>query len=107
MYNLSRINLSCENKNVTICLYIPFAFLVLLTSTAAAVEERPFDINTSAKIVVFGDAHGAFEELTSLLKETGMIDNSLNWAGGRSHLVSMGDLIDRGPRSRDVCRTND
>ncbi len=77
-------------------------FFILITSITAIAEDRQFDIRTDAKIVAFGDVHGAFEELTSLLKETGMIDNSLNWSGGSSHLVSMGDLIDRGPRSRDV-----
>ncbi|NLD36750.1 MAG: hypothetical protein GX654_07775 [Desulfatiglans sp.] len=77
-------------------------FFTLLTSITAIAEDRQFDIKTEAKIVVFGDVHGAYDELVSLLKETGMIDNSLNWAGGKSHLVSMGDLVDRGSRSRDV-----
>ena len=79
-----------------------FLIFILITSFNTAVEGRPFEIKTDAKIVAFGDVHGAFDELTSLLKETGMVDNNLNWSGGNSHLVSMGDLIDRGPRSRDV-----
>jgi hypothetical protein len=75
---------------------------ILITSLNTAAESRPFEIKTDAKIVAFGDVHGAYEELISLLKDTGMVDNNLNWSGGNSHLVSMGDLIDRGPRSRDV-----
>ena len=74
----------------------------ILISPVASAEARSSDIKTNAKIVVFADVHGAYDELVGLLKETGMIDSNLNWAGGNSHLVSLGDLIDRGPRSRDV-----
>ena len=31
-----------------------------------------------------------------------MIDGSAGWSGGRTHLVSLGDLVDRGPESRRV-----
>lgn len=77
-------------------------FFILITPVTTIAEDRPFDITTNSKVIAFGDVHGAFDELVSLLKKTGVIDNSLNWSGGNSHLVSMGDLLDRGPRSRDV-----
>jgi len=83
----------------TFLLFSIFIFLIPLYVIAA---ERPYDIKTDARVVVFGDVHGAYDELVSLLKETGIINSNLNWAGGESHLVSLGDLIDRGPRSRDV-----
>ena len=31
-----------------------------------------------------------------------MVDANLNWSGGNTHLVSLGDLIDSGPGSRKV-----
>ena len=37
-----------------------------------------------------------------LLREVEVIDDSNNWVGGDTHLVSLGDLIDRGPGSRQV-----
>ncbi len=77
-------------------------FIFIFIPPIAYAEDNPLDITTNAKIVAFGDVHGAYDELVSLLKETGMIDNNLNWSGGNTDLVSMGDLIDRGPRSRDV-----
>ena len=75
--------------------YLFFFFSLLITLSAYA-EDRPFEIKTNAKVVAFGDVHGAFDELVSLLKETGMIDSDLIWTGGDSHLVSLGDLVDRG-----------
>lgn len=31
-----------------------------------------------------------------------MADEGLNWVGGAAHLVLCGDLVDRGPRDREV-----
>lgn len=71
-------------------------------SSMAAVAADPYDIKTSARVVAFGDVHGAYADWTALLKELGVIDAGLNWSGGKTHLVSLGDLIDRGPDSRKV-----
>lgn len=54
------------------------------------------------RMVVIPDIHGAYPEFVKLLKTTGIVDDSLNWVGGSAHLVSLGDLIDRGAGSRDV-----
>lgn len=50
--------------------------------------------------VVIPDVHGAFDEFVLLLKATGIVDENLDWTGGDTHLVSLGDLLDRGPGSR-------
>ncbi len=54
------------------------------------------------RVVAFADVHGAYAELTALLRSTGVVDDDLRWAGGRTHLVSVGDLLDRGADSRKV-----
>jgi len=54
------------------------------------------------RVVVVPDIHGAYTELTELLKASGVVDNSLNWTGKKTHLVSLGDLLDRGADSRKV-----
>jgi hypothetical protein len=53
-------------------------------------------------VVAFADVHGAHEELTALLQSVGVIDAGLRWSGGKTHLVSVGDLLDRGADSRKV-----
>jgi hypothetical protein len=54
------------------------------------------------RVVAFGDVHGAYRELVGLLQQTRVIDTDLHWSGGATHLVSLGDLVDRGPDSRAV-----
>ena len=54
------------------------------------------------RVVAFADVHGAYVELTALLRSTGVVDDDLRWVGGRTHLVSVGDLLDRGADSRKV-----
>jgi len=54
------------------------------------------------RVVVFADVHGAYTELLALLHETGIVDAQDHWAAGHTHLVSLGDLLDRGVDSRKV-----
>lgn len=54
------------------------------------------------RIVVIPDIHGAYTELIELLQATNIVDNELHWIGGDAHLVSLGDLLDRGAQSREV-----
>ena len=54
------------------------------------------------RVVVIPDIHGAYPAFTQLLQSSGIVDNSLNWIGGTAHLVSMGDMLDRGAESRRV-----
>ena len=61
-----------------------------------------YQFDTDARVVAFADVHGAYENLVALLEEVGVIDSAANWAGGDTTLVSTGDLIDRGPGSRQV-----
>lgn len=76
--------------------------LVLAFLFALAAQASPYEIRTSERVVAFADVHGAFDDWTAMLRELGIVDAELNWAAGKTHLVSVGDLIDRGPGSRDV-----
>jgi Calcineurin-like phosphoesterase len=54
------------------------------------------------RVVAFADVHGAYTELVELLQATGVIDADLRWTSGATHVVSLGDLLDRGPDARRV-----
>jgi hypothetical protein len=51
-------------------------------------------------VIAFADVHGAYDDLTDLLRKVGVVDADLHWAAGKAHVVSTGDLLDRGPGSR-------
>ncbi len=76
--------------------------LLCLLAVATPLAAGPIETDTDARVVAFGDVHGAIDEVTTLLQEVGVIDASGNWSGGDTHLVSLGDLVDRGPGSRQV-----
>lgn len=54
------------------------------------------------RIVAVGDVHGDYEQFAAVLQSASLIDSRDDWAGGKTHLVQMGDVVDRGPDSRKV-----
>ena len=78
----------------------------LLTAVAApawsATQIEPNRWQDVEKIVAFGDVHGAHAELVAALTAAQLIDVDGQWTGGTTHLVSLGDLLDRGADSRRV-----
>ena len=52
-------------------------------------------------LFVVGDVHGEYDRLQQLLLNADLIDAERRWTGGRSHVVFLGDVFDRGP---DVTR---
>lgn len=52
------------------------------------------------RVVAVGDVHGDYDQLVAVLKSAALIDDQGNWTGGKTHLVQVGDVLDRGPDSR-------
>lgn len=48
-------------------------------------------------LYVIGDVHGRYDVLINLLQNSNIVDKDLNWIAGKSHLIFLGDLFDRGP----------
>ena len=78
------------------------ALALLLISAPAVGADSPVRFAGAERVVAFADVHGAYPELVALLRETAVIDESLRWQAGKTHLVSLGDLVDRGDDSRKV-----
>jgi len=51
-------------------------------------------------VVAVGDLNGAADALEAILRGTRLVDARGRWTGGRTHLVQVGDLFNRGPRAR-------
>ena len=76
--------------------------LVLALPGTLIVNAADWQVDGAERVVALSDVHGAYEALVETLTTVGLIDASRTWVGGRSHLVIVGDLLDRGPRSRDA-----
>ncbi len=79
--------------------------LVLAVTTAAPAwceETDTWRWSGIKRVVAIGDVHGAYEPFVELLGAAGLVSPELRWIGGETHLVMLGDLVDRGPRSREV-----
>jgi len=50
------------------------------------------------RTVVLGDLHGSLDAFRTLLTRAGLLEDT-SWRGGRTILVQLGDVIDRGPDS--------
>jgi len=54
------------------------------------------------RIVAVGDVHGDYDQFFTLLQDAGLVNARGRWTGGRTHLVQVGDVPDRGPDTRKV-----
>ncbi len=76
------------------------AFCSTALHAPAALGEDSWD--GVARVVAVGDVHGDYGQFFSVLRAAGVVDEKGRWSGGRTHLVQVGDRIDRGPDSRKV-----
>ena len=64
----------------------------------------PAQSQQPARIVAVGDLHGDFKAWTDIARGAGIVDRRGRWAGGRTVLVQLGDITDRGPDSLKIIR---
>ena len=75
---------------------LPVLLLALPTGAATTPPNSP------PLLVAIGDVHGDFEDFCSILQHVGLIDEQRHWTGGKTAFLQLGDLIDRGPKPRQV-----
>ena len=93
-YKFLKIKLSLLNV-------ISLLFIFIFNSpTTLANQTDDWRWDNIQRVVVVPDIHGAYPAFVQLLQTTNVVNSSLRWIGGDTHLVSLGDLLDRGPESR-------
>jgi len=75
-------------------------FLVAIACVPAQSDD--WRVEGADRVVAISDIHGAYGAMVDTLKNVGILDDQLAWAGGTARLVIVGDILDRGPRSRDA-----
>lgn len=78
------------------------AFLFLVLVSLAWAEPAKTAADQRDAVVAIGDVHGDFDDFVIILQRAGLIDAQHHWTGGQTTLVQVGDLLDRGPKAREV-----
>jgi hypothetical protein len=89
-------------RMIPLMLRVLIVVLAGLLAGPGVAAESAYRFTGVARVVAVPDVHGAYPELLAALREAAVIDESLHWKGGVTHLVSLGDLLDRGTESRKV-----
>ena len=79
------------------------SLLVVLVSVGLGwTKSKKTPADASESLVAIGDVHGDFDDFVSILQRIGLIDKQNHWTGGKTTFVQTGDLLDRGPKPREV-----
>src|SRR5213594_1370873 len=78
------------------------SLLLLLAVALAWAGPAKTPAEQAETVVAIGDVHGDFDDFVALLQRTGLIDAQHHWTGNKATLVQVGDLLDRGPKPREV-----
>jgi len=78
-------------------LYLIASVLLHFGNVAA---QPPWHAEAVGRFVAVSDIHGAYDGFETIIRKTEIVDDNLDWSGGRDHLVIVGDVLDRGPDSR-------
>jgi len=81
---------------------VVLAWIAVLTAPAPLLARDSWD--GVDRIVAIGDLHGDFAQYRAVMKMAGLLDDDAKWTGGRTHLVQLGDIPDRGPDSLAIIR---
>ena len=79
-----------------------FAAAVIAFASHTVPAASPCEWTGIDRVVAIGDVHGAYDRFVEILKVAGVVDGGLHWAAGSTHVVQLGDILDRGDDSRKV-----
>src|SRR5882672_3959185 len=75
---------------------------VLVSVGLAWTKPKKTSADPSESLVAIGDVHGDFDDFVGILQRIGLVDKQNHWTGGKTTFVQTGDLLDRGPKPREV-----
>jgi hypothetical protein len=77
-------------------------FLVWVSWGLVCARPAKASAEPSETVVAIADVHGDFDDFAAILQRTGLTDQQNHWTGGKTTFVQVGDLLDRGPKPRQV-----
>src|SRR6478736_8431583 len=73
-------------------------------ATLFGIFGSPATAQQPQRIIAVGDLHGDFQAWTTIAQAAGITDTRGHWMGGKTTLVQLGDVTDRGPESLKIIR---
>ncbi len=109
MFSLNFCDLALRGSEVfrlPVCISARRACMFFLLLILSAVTAWPGPAKTPPEpresIIAIADVHNDFDDFVAILRRTGLIDQQNHWTGGKTTFVQVGDLLDRGPKPREV-----
>ena len=91
-------NRTLPNRHVLLLLVL----ISLLCISLPVAADQQCEWSGVKKIVAIGDLHGDYDNFVEILMGVKLVDDSLHWIGGETHLVQTGDILDRGPDGKKI-----
>ncbi len=86
--------------------YGPFSLLLALAFFArlSPAADIPYEWTGVERVVTVADLHGDYDKFVFILAhpQIGLVDADLHWTGGKTHLVQLGDVMDRGTQAKQI-----
>lgn len=76
--------------------------VAVITIFAMPARAGEWQFDGVSRVVAIADVHGAYGAMVKALQAAEVVDADLAWAASDTHLVIVGDLLDRGPDSRNA-----
>jgi hypothetical protein len=89
-------------KEIAMKPFVLLAALLVQLAWADARQIEPHRWTGVERIIAIGDIHGDHDNYRATLAAAGLVDHRGRWSGGRTHLVQLGDIPDRGPDTRRI-----
>ena len=82
--------------------FLLLALVCLVRLSPAA--DTPCEWSGVERVVAVADLHGDYDKFIFILAhpQVGLVDADLHWIGGKTHLVQLGDVLDRGARGKEI-----
>src|SRR4030042_5931230 len=83
---------------------LPLLLFLVLLSRLSPAADIPYAWTGVERVVAVADLHGDYDSFVFILAhpEVGLVDGDLHWGGGTTHLVQLGDILDRGTGARKI-----
>lgn len=76
--------------------------LAAVVLVAPPLQASEWEFDDVRRVVAIADIHGAYAPMVKALRSAEVLDDDLVWSGADAHLVIVGDILDRGPDSRQA-----